>query len=333
VKTALQNFTGLVPAFSRVDAGLLTKELGKFFSPKMLDRAKFVMEQSEYMRHRYESFDRDLQDMTKKLSVKARIMPDTAVFLGLMGYVDRAVSIPVWNAAFKEGMNKFKNDTHQAVQYADHIVRQTQGSGRDVDLPKIMSGHGGYGQLKRVFTMFYSYFNGQLQMLVRAGAVSRIEARDNPALAAAKFTGQFMLVAVIPAVLTEMAFGSRDDNNPDAWLGRYAHALAMYGAAMFPIVRDLASFVYASFDHDVRNYGYKITPIQSAGEGVVKGAVAVKNIASGEGEDKDTKNLIMGTSFALGLPGKLISDVTMGTKAWLNDEAGPEAVVIGPPKK
>jgi len=76
-----------------------------------------------------------------------------------------------------------------------------------------------------------------------------------------------------------------------------------------------------------------MTPVQSAGEGIVKGAVAARDIAIGEGDDRDLKSLIMGTSFTVGLPGKLISDTTLGTKAFLEGEAGPQAVVFGPPKK
>jgi hypothetical protein len=334
VNTALQNFTGFVSATARVNPGRLAKEIALFYGPQMRERHDFAMEQSEYMRNRHNAFERDLQNEIKKMTVNASIMPDTGAWLTLMSLVDKGTSVPVWNAAFKEGMVKFENDNGKAVDYADHVVRQSQGSGRELDVAQIMSGHGGYGQLKRVFTMFYSYFNAQLGMLVRSGVISARAAKANPARAVARFTKDFMVIVILPAVLTKMIFkGGGDDEDPEEWLHTYGHAIAMYGMAMIPLVRDVGSFAWASFDHDVKNYGYKITPVQSAAEGAVKGAVAARDIAVGEGDDRDLKNLIMGISFTLGLPGKLISDTTLGTKAFLEGEVGPEAVVFGPPKK
>ncbi|CAB3858059.1 hypothetical protein LMG26854_03319 [Achromobacter aegrifaciens] len=334
VKTALQNVVGLVPALTRVNAGSIGLEMARFYSPAMAERYRFAMENSEYMRHRYQNFDRDLNDMAAKLTVKGRLLPDTATMLALMGLVDRGVSVPLWNAAFKDGMVQFDNDNAKAADYADHIVRQTQGSGRDVDLPKIMSGHGGYGQLKRLFTMFYSYFNSQLQMLVRAGAIAKREAASNPGAAIAKFTVQFVMIAVLPAILTEMMMGNGgDDEDEDKLAKRYARALLMYGAGMFPIVRDISSYTWSVFDTDTYNFGYKISPVQSAGEGVVKGIQSLADIVAGEGDIVDTKNAIMGTSFAFGLPGKLISDFVAGANAWMSGDAGPEALLFGAPRR
>lgn len=334
VKTALQNVVGLVPALTRVNAGSIGLEMARFYSPAMAERYRFAMDNSEYMRHRYQNFDRDLNDMAAKLTVKGRLLPDTATMLALMGLVDRGVSVPLWNAAFKDGMGQFDNDNAKAADYADHIVRQTQGSGREVDLPKIMSGHGGYGQLKRLFTMFYSYFNSQLQMLVRAGAIAKREASSNPGMAVGKFTLQFVMIAVLPAVLTEMMMGNGgDDEDEDKLAKRYVRALAMYGAGMFPIVRDISSYTWSVFDTDTYNFGYKISPVQSAGEGVVKGIQSLGDIVAGEGDIVDTKNAIMGTSFAFGLPGKLISDFVVGANAWMSGDAGPEALLFGAPRR
>lgn len=337
VKTALQNFTGLVPALARVNAGSLGSELAKFYSPRMKEMYQFAHSQSQYMTNRHQSFDRDLQSMATQLTVNGKIMPETGTWLALMGVVDKAVSVPIWNAAFKDGMKTHANDATAAAAYADHIVRQTQGSGREVDLAAIMSGHGGYGQLKRVFTMFYSYFNGQLGMLVRSGAINRKAAAENPSLAAAKFARDFMLIFVLPAVLTEMFFkrqtANEETETDEQVAKRYTRALAMYGAGMLPVVRDLASFTWATFDGDAANYGYKISPVQSAGEGVVKAAVSIGDVVSGEGDEKDAKDIIMGTGYAFGLPGKLIADTTLGTKAWLEGRAGPEAIAVGPPRR
>jgi hypothetical protein len=337
VNTALQNFTGFVSATARVNPGRLAKEIALFYSPQMSERYNFALSQSEYMRNRHNSFDRDLQSEVKKLTAGKGVLdylPDTSSWLVLMSAVDKGTSVPVWNAAFAEGMKKFENDTSKAVDYADHTVRQSQGSGRELDVAQIMSGHGGYGQLKKVFTMFYSYFNSQLGMLVRSGVITAHAAKTNPKLAVARFTKDFMVIVVLPAVLTAMIFKKDDpDEDPEKWLSKYSRAIVAYGLAMVPLLRDVGTFTWAQFDSDVKNYGLKLTPVQSAFEGVGKGIKSMYDAATGEGDDKDMKNIIMGTSFAVGLPGKQISDTTLGTKAFLEGEAGPEAAIFGPPKK
>lgn len=223
VKTALQNVTGLAPAMVELHPATLGGELAAFYSPKMLERYQFCMEQSAFMRHRVTTLDRDMQTEAGRLTLNGRYLPSESTFLALMGFVDKGVSVPVWNAAFKQGMGKFANDTAKSVEYADHIVRQTQGSGRDVDLAQIMSGHGGWGILKRAFTMFYSYFNGQLGLLVKHGVISRIEARTNPQRAVAHFAAKLIAVMMVPTILTEMLMHGvvQDDEDAGDLLMRY----------------------------------------------------------------------------------------------------------------
>lgn len=335
VKTALQNFTGLFPAMAKVSPALLMREVATFYSPQMIERTRFAMEQSAYMRGRFDHFDRDLQDMARQLTVDGHILPSNAVFLGLMGIVDRGVTVPVWNAAFTDGMHKFGNDNAKAVDYADHIVRQTQGSGREVDLAQIMAGHGAWGQLKKVFTMFYSYFNGQLGLLVTVGAVDKHEAKTNPALATAKFTAQFIAIVALPAILSDVLMhGLGDDDDPEEQAKHWAKVFARYGAAMFPLLRDLVGGLISVYAPDSTYHaGFKLSPIESAVESAIKAPGAIYDIFTGEGTDSDTRTAIMGTSVVFGLPGKLISDTVRGTNAWLAGDAGPQAVVLGPPPK
>ena len=336
VKTALQNFTGLTPALAELNAGTFGAELAKFYGPKMMERYQFCMDQSEFMRNRFTSFDRDLQKTAGRMTLNGSYLPDTSTFLALMGFVDKGVSVPVWNAAFKQGMERFENDTSKAVDYADHVVRQTQGSGREADLAQVMSGHGGWGALKKAFTMFYSYFNGQLGLLVKHGVIAKLEAKQNPQLATARYTAKFIAIVVLPTILTELLMHGNgpDGEDDDEMLMRYASAFVKYGAGFFPFVRDIVPGIWTKVVNPSDHYfGVKISPIDSAGEGIVEGIKSLKDVATGENDEKDTKHLIMAAGYTLGLPGKLVADTVDGTRAWLSGDAGPQAVVLGPPKK
>lgn len=331
--TALQNFTGFIPAVGRVNPARLTAEVAKFFSPIMVQRYAVVMDKSEYMRNRFNQFDRSLYEEGKSLTIKGKIMPSTASWLWFMRIADRGVSVPLWLAAYGDGMAKFANDEEKAIDFADHVVRQTQGSGRDVDVPQIMA----RGPVHSLFMMFYSYANGQLNMLIRAGAISRQMAATNPAKATALFVRDFMLVMVLPAVVTVMfqslIGGMRgDDEEDDTVLHKYGTALGMYGLSMVPLVRDVGSFAWKKIDPDLKDFGYKITPVESAVEGVVLGALSLWDVVIGQGDDADTRNLIMGTSFAIGLPGVAIRNAWLGGMAWLEGETGPQGILFGAPR-
>jgi hypothetical protein len=337
ISTALLNVTGFFPAASRVNTGRLVKEIGLFFSPKMAEKYEQAITMSEYMRNRSQSFERELQDEIKKLTVdKSYIpLPDTGTFLVFMTTVDKGVSVPVWHAAFRDGLEKFDNDQQRAVDYADHIVRQTQGTGRAVDMAAIMSGHGGYGQLKKTFTMFYSYFNSQLGLLVRSGSVNKHLAKRNPTLAAARFTKDMMLIWAIPAILTLLAkeAATGDEEDEEKRMSKIIWALASYGLGMVPLLRDVAPLYAGLMDKNIPQYGFKLSPAQFFFEAPAKGIASVGDILAGEGDDKDMRNVIMGGSVAIGLPGKLIADTTLGAKAVIEGEAAPQAVLFGPPKK
>lgn len=331
VKTALQNFTGIFPAMAKISPLLISQEIIQY-GAHPIKRTEFTLKSSPYMRRRLESFDRDLNEISKNLTVKGSILPSDSFYLGLMSQVDRMVTIPVWNAAFRDGMNNFGNETSKAVDYADHIIRSTQGSGREVDLAAIQSGHGSVGAFKKTFTMFYSYFSGQLGLLVTEGAIAMREAKENPWLAAAKYTAKFMTIVAIPIFLTELLMRGLPDEDDDE--DRWVKAFASYGFAMVPFFRDIAAYGMAKYAPSAKyNSNFKMSPIQSSVETAINAPGSIYELWTGDASAYDEKQAIMGVSVLLGLPGKLISDFTLGTKAYLNGEAGPLAVVLGPPPK
>jgi hypothetical protein len=326
--TALQNVTGFFPAMHRVPIGSLLKEIALFSSVKMGERYAFTVENSTFMRGRFESYDRSLHDEARKLAGSGKILPESHTMLWFLGMTDRFVAIPVWNAAFRDGLNKFGGDHSQAVNYADHIIRQTQGSGRDLDVAAVMGG----GPLRKVFTMFYSYFNAMLGALVRSGAVNKALAKKSPALATALFTKDFLLIVALPAVVAKMLLGApqSDEEEEEEWTKRAGVAIGQYGLAMFPLVRDVGNFVWTQYDPAVKNYGFKLSPIQAAVETMARTPGAIADIIEGEGTTQDQKNAILGVSYAVGLPGKLISNTWTGVQEVM-DGGEPNALVYGAP--
>ncbi len=332
--TALQNFTGILPALTKVKAGLVAKSLIKFYSPAMRKNINFALENSPYIKSRLlNGYDRDVQGMIKEFTVNGRVLPDTKYALILMGLVDAGVSIPVWTAAFEQRMAETGNDTDTSVKFADAVIQTTMGSGRDVDQSTMVSGKGAMNAFKQMFLMFFNYFQAQGQRLVVAGAISKQEwDSGNRANAVANFTVKYMFIVALPAIITEFLFGWGDDDD-DEYMKRAIESTVFFQTAMVPLVRDVARPIWNQFDEDVKSFGYKMSPVESAIQMAIQTPGSVMDLMEGNGDDKDIKRAIMGVSFMTAMPGKLISDVTLGTKAFMEGDAGPQAIVVGPPRE
>jgi len=337
VKTALVNYSGLIPALTRVNAGALTKAVAKVHSPRGMQMIRFAEEKSSYMRERNNAFTSDLQQQMDSLTVKSQILPSMSSFLILMRMVDRMTSTSVWLAAYEDGNKRFRlddgtPDEARAIEYADSVTRTTQGSGRDVDTSKIQTR---FGPWSKPFLMFYSYFNSQGALLVRQGVISeRAWANGDRVKAVGLFAASYLAIVVVPALINDIAAGKCDDaiSGNEGWTRCTAKAIAMNMAGFVPVVRDMAPYVWGTIDDKEPNFGLRMTALTAYFEGIGKGIGSAVKAAQGEAGDTDTKNIFMGMAFALGLPGLLMWNAITGTKEFADGEAGPQAIVFGAPK-
>jgi hypothetical protein len=252
--------------------------------------------------------------------------------------VDQMTSTSVWLAGYEDGMRKFKHadgsvDETRAIQYADNITRSTQGSGRELDTSKIMTR---FGPWARMFTMFYSFFNKQGALLARQGLIAERQwTAGNKAKAVGMFTASYVAIVVIPAMINDIAAGRCDDaiEGNEGWARCTARALTMNMAGFVPILRDVAPYAWSLVDDKDPTYGLKMTSISAFFEGVAKGGASTVEVLQGEADEKDVKSIFMGLSFSFGLPGLLMWNVLAGSNAYLEGDAGPQAVLFGPPKK
>lgn len=282
------------------------------------------------MRERFGQFERDLMNEVKGFNMKRLPVPDASVWFAMMSWVDRVVSVFVWQAAYREGLAKLGGDESQAVAYADHIVRQTQGGGRLIDTSPIMRG----GETQKLFTMFYSYFSGQLNMLVRDGYLTKADIQQgNRVRAVSRLAASAIIVWIIPAVVTEMTRQAPDDEDDEEKLARYVRAVVLYPTAMIPILRDLAPYAYDSMMGN-RAFEPRFSPAFSAVTSIGKGISSAADAWNGEADEKDIANMIMGAGFMFGLPAVLLRDVVLGTHGYMTGETDDiRAPLIGMPPK
>lgn len=294
VKTALLNVTGIVPAMSRVSPVALGKAIG-YVAGNWKTAKQDMLNRSAYMPNRVGVFERTLTEAAQNLMVKNKFTPEMSTMLAMIGAMDSMVSTITWHAAYGEALNgKIKEinigDKAKASDYADHIVRQTQGSGRDVDVAKIQTGP--YG---KAFVFFYSYYNAMLGLLRRSG---HINISKDP-MKIAKLAADFGSIVVLPTILSALLYGRIDEEKP---LKSMAVETMFYSLGMFPIFGPVAMASYNILDPDQPFYGYRGTPIQGALSEFANVPKAAVDIASGEGDKGDVRSLMMGTGYATGLP-------------------------------
>ena len=246
---------------------------------------------SPMMANRIKSFDREVRDITKQLRPS----------LGRFGWLDKVkekaftpmgifqlgVDLPTWWGAYEKGLKDFTGDERKAAQYADSIVRLSQGGGATKDLARVQRG----GELLRLTTMFYSYFNTFYNLAARRFSALR---QDHSPAAIFKAANTALLLWFMPAVLSELVAGRGpdDDEEPLEWA---AINLLQYPFQAVVGVRDVTNAAFGEYD-------YQITPAQTAPTSLVKWFKSVNKAL----EEEDAGLLVKPTAevagYLLGLP-------------------------------
>ncbi|KKK99361.1 hypothetical protein LCGC14_2633520, partial [marine sediment metagenome] len=201
----------------------------------MMKAKDFVFERSWYMRRRMRTFDRDMRDQMKHLG---QITNARVSFFFLVGAMDMSVSLPSWLGGYHKAMDGEvegveAGNEFQAIDFADGIVRRSQGSGSPKDLANIQAG----SPLMKLFTLFYTYFNNLYNLLQRRGKLTK-SVKDMPRFAASMFALWFA-----PAILAELIAGRGPDDDEDfaEWLKRTSYIWVLYPLATVVGVRDIAN--------------------------------------------------------------------------------------------
>jgi hypothetical protein len=151
---------------------------GQLVGLKQFD--SYVLERSEFMRQRRGELDRDMREGVRLGTSEGAGWYDRLRAAGFegVGFVDMyMVAGPTWIGAFDKALSEGA-DEELAVRLADKAVRETQGSGRPIDLAPVQGG----SEVSKLFTFAYGWANVQHQRLrhqavgLARGRMSRREA-------------------------------------------------------------------------------------------------------------------------------------------------------------
>jgi len=199
--TGLMQPLGLTQSMVRIGPKWVAKGIKKWGSNavQLQSSAKVIYEKSEFMRTRYLTQNREINEIRNVLKRQGRFpifkegygaLEDSFFFFIIQ--FQKMVDFPTWFGQYEKSLAQGA-DEKKAIAMADQAVIQSQASGLIKDLAKIERGTG----LMKIWTNFYSYFNTTLNLTQEAFGKTNFR---NP-FDIGRLASDVAMLLVVPAVL------------------------------------------------------------------------------------------------------------------------------------
>ncbi|MCZ2412928.1 MAG: hypothetical protein LC136_01505 [Burkholderiales bacterium] len=326
--TALLQPFGLFQSVPRVGAVWILRGMKHWAGDalRLENSARLIREKSAMMRHRSTTFNRDIREVTARIHQgKGPIAEafDASLFIA-MQKLQLIADIPTWWGAYEKALAEV-DDEGRAVALADQAVLDAQGGGQVKDLAGVQRGN----ELKRALSMFYSYFSATWNM------ASESTARTNfrkPAQVAG-WLADMVVLSVVPVLAQQVVFsllrGGGGDDDKD-WEERMLDLFKQLGAFWMNTligVREFSGMVQG-FDYNGPAAARAIVEAGNVGKAAGKALDPDEDL-----DDNDYRRVLKSVLTILGWPAAQVDRSWRGWKAWQEGEAGPGAVLLGPPPK
>ena len=315
VSNTVQQITGLVNAGVLVKPSNLMKAAASYIAhPVQASRA--VWEMSPYMENRASNevaaMNNAIDDIVANPGMykQAQKWAYTHAYF-LQSAVDNVLSPIVWTGAYNEGVQKGKSDA-EAIEYADGVVRQTQGSTLPEDVSRLETGT----PAARMFTQFISYFN--MMGNTSATAIKRIHQEVGTSKTKKLVSTAYialigtMVPLWIAEAIAQMFRGGPEDEDDDGWyLDDWMSAVFGLGTlkgllAQVPLVGQAGNLLINRLNDNPADDKLSLSPGLSLAEEAVGGAATVKKALAGDEVKARRAVRELGTliSMLTGLPGR-----------------------------
>jgi hypothetical protein len=218
VTNALQQVTGLSSAAIQVRPKYLRNALFSYISSPH-QTAENVSAKSDFMRNRTTSAVIEVQKEIDNIMLNPSKYEKARAFAQRHGYfmqsgTQNVVDIITWRGAYNQAVEQGA-DEKSAVRQADSAVRMTQGTFAAEDLSKFETG----SATMRAFTMFYSYFNTQANLLGTAFAnVVQESGFKAPGRLFYIYVFGLMIPAVLAEAISQVMRGETDGDDDEGYL-------------------------------------------------------------------------------------------------------------------
>lgn len=332
VTNTIQQITGFTIAAVKVQPKYMRTAFAQYLKGPG-EFAKEIASKSQFMETRTATQVMEVNKIIDDISLNPSKFDDFKTFVQEHGYfmqsaAQNLVDLTVWSGAYNQAVEQGLGEI-EAVRAADSAVRETQGSMNPEDMSRFEGG----SPFVRLFTMFYSYFNMQANLL---GTEFVKTTRD---LGLKKGAGRllyiYMMGFMLPAVLSDLlvrAMGSGIDEDDDEQylddlLATFFTSQFSTATAMFPVVGPVVKSAVNTLND--KPYDDKLTtsPAVSMIESAVKAPLSVyKAIADGGSK----KAAIRDSMSAIGLLTGIPTGPIQKPASYLADVSEGEADPTGP---
>jgi hypothetical protein len=200
--TGMMQPIGLTQSIVRIGPRWVAKGIAKWGGDifKMQNTAKMIYDKSPFMRTRYLTQNREINDIRNQIKRQGKYplaretygMVEDSYFQLIIQF-QKLVDIPTWVGAYEKGL-AFGKDEETSIALADQAVIDSQSGGATKDLARIQRG----SPLLKIWTVFYSYFNTTFQLM--RGSIGRTQFNDPISIGRLAVDVFFLLLA--PAAIT-----------------------------------------------------------------------------------------------------------------------------------
>lgn len=302
VLNTLQQYTGLSIAVTRVKGKYLRRALVQAAASPHEARS-FIVTKSVWMQNRLAGNLFELSGEIESLITPGSKLRDARVWITQHGYfmqqfAQNTIDVPIWMGAYAEAIDQGMSD-RDAVRHADGVIRETQGSFSPEDMSRFEAGT----PASRLFTMFYSYFNMQYNLLATELGHSWIN-REYAHAAYVYFTA-LVVPTLMSRALMDAAGGldTGDDDEFDAidLLRVSATEVAAANLALMPVLGNAVNYMFGLGRSDRYVPTPVVTTLETFGRlgGYLAAAADPDKEVNLRRATKDTLNAI---SYATGIP-------------------------------
>lgn len=252
---------------------------------------QWVMDNSDFMKLRSRNIDRDIANVNARADKNSATYAYEHSSYYLVGALDMAIALPTWMGGYHKAVEKLGMTHDDAVQYADKVVRTTQGSGAAYAQPRVLTG----GDIFKLMTMFQSYANVTYNRVLRH--VDNVGRKGLASLPAA--TAGMLNLLVGPALLEQVMKRNfpTQENEPGDNAKKALQIIALQGVGYVPYAGNMLRAL-------ITNQDLRMTPF----EGTVKQLTYLGKDISKEQADVNTINSVLGvTSLFTKIPASQLS--------------------------
>jgi len=319
VGSAVVNIVGYANTVDELGAKWATLGLAKAYAnpAKIGELHSWVESVSDFMKTRRRNVDRNIAEINNKYDAgKVKSAYEDSAF-AMIGFFDAATALPSWLGGYSKALEEMRMSHEDAVQYADSVVRKTQGAGLSYAQSQLIAGG---NDTARLFTMFQTYTNVVYNRLLRR--MNNVKRDGIVALPAALAGVANMMIA--PALMEQIIKRNFPDVDDDEKWKKIAQIVALQGTGLIPIAGGVFRAMLTGQD-------YQMTPVESL---IRAGQLVIKDT---ERENFDKNTLKAGVTLASLLAPVPASQLSVTIDAMANQANGEDVsfldYFIRPPRE